>query len=234
MKVLAVDTSGMTASVALAEDEKTIAQFSMNHKRTHSEQLLPMIDHMLKTALWDMAEIDLFAVAKGPGSFTGLRIGITTVKALAHANGKPVVPVSTLDGLAENSFTQGMPIRVCPILDARRSQVYCAVYERGEKIWDDCAVSLEQLLEFLDGGKTLFLGDGVDVYREAIQKAMGENALFQPEQFRYQNAASLAKAGLKAFRNGASQPYYQVEPSYLRVSQAERERAEKTRGETRK
>lgn len=231
MKILAVDTSGMTASVAIAEDEKTIAQFSMNHKRTHSEKLLPMIDHMLKTALWDMAEIDLFVVAKGPGSFTGLRIGIATVKALAHAGNKPVVAVSTLDSLAENCFVQDQTL-VCPILDARRSQVYCAVYGNEEKIRNDCAIPLAELLAFLNGRKTLFLGDGVDVHRETIQKELGENALFQPEQFRYQNAASLARVGIKAFRDGASLPYYQVEPSYLRVSQAERERAEKMRGET--
>ena len=231
MKILAVDTSGMTASVAIAEDEKTIAQFSMNHKRTHSEKLLPMIDHMLETALWDIGDIDLFVVAKGPGSFTGLRIGIASVKALAHVNNKPVVAVSTLDGLAQNCFVQDKTL-VCPILDARRSQVYCAVYANGEKIREDCAISITELLAFLNGRKTLFLGDGVDVHRETIQKELGKNALFQPEQLRYQNAASLAKAGLKAFRDGVSLSYYQVQPSYLRVSQAERERAEKMRGET--
>ncbi len=229
MKILAVDTSGMTASVAILEDEKTVAQFSMNHKRTHSEQLLPMIDHMLHTALWDISEIDLFVVAKGPGSFTGLRIGIATVKALAHACNKPVVAVSTLDGLAKNCVVTE-PILVCPILDARRSQVYCAVYEGGTKIWDDRAIPLEELFAFLQGRRTLFLGDGVDVHRQAIINSLGENALFQAEQFRYQNAASLGKVGLQMFWDGASQPYYQVEPGYLRVSQAERERMEKTKG----
>ncbi len=231
MKILAVDTSGMTASVAIVEDEKTVAQFSMNHKRTHSEKLLPMIDHVLHTALWDISDIDLFAVAKGPGSFTGLRIGIATVKALAHAHNKPAVAVSTLDGLMENCEDNEQRL-ICPVLDARRSQVYCAVYENRKKILDDCAMPLSDLLAFLNGRKTLFLGDGADVHRQEILRNLGENALFQAEQFRYQNAASLAKAAFRIYQAGGAQPYYQLEPSYLRVSQAERERAEKTKGET--
>ncbi len=226
MKILAVDTSGMTASVAIGEDEKTIAQFSMNHKRTHSEKLLPMIDHVLKTALWDIGEIDLFAVAKGPGSFTGLRIGIATVKALAHANQKPVVPVSTLDSLRENTFPQGETL-VCPILDARRGQVYSAVYQGEEKIFHDSALPLSELCSFLSGRRTIFLGDGVDVHRSYLEEQLGENALFLPEQFRYQNAASLLKAAKKAYEQGEALPYYQVEPGYLRISQAERERMER-------
>ena len=230
MKILAVDTSGMTASVAIAEDEKTIAQFSMNHKRTHSEKLLPMIDHVLKTALWDIKDIDLYVVAKGPGSFTGLRIGVASVKALAHASGKSVVSISSLAGLAANCRVWDGTL-VCPIMDARRGQVYCAVYENGEQRLPDSAIPLTELLAYISGRKTLFLGDGVDVHRKTIVKNLGENALFQPEQFRYQNAASLIKLGREAYQNGEALPYSQVVPGYLRVSQAERERAERLKGE---
>ncbi len=230
MKILAIDTSGMTASVAIAEDEKTIVQFSVNHKRTHSEKLLPLIDQGLHAALLDISEIDLFAVAKGPGSFTGLRIGVATVKALAHGCNKPVVAVSTLDGLMENCEENEERL-VCPILDARRSQVYCAVYENRKKILEDCAIPLPELLTFLDGRRTLFLGDGADAYYKEISQGLGENALFQAEQFRYQNAASLAKAAFSIYQKEGASPYYQVEPCYLRVSQAERERAEQAKEE---
>lgn len=228
MNILAVDTSANVASAALVCDGVLMAESMLNNKKTHSEKLMPMIDAILTNSGKDISEIDLFAVANGPGSFTGLRIGVSAVKGLAHAVGKPIVGISTLEGLAYNLFeTDGL---ISPIMDARRSQVYNAVYkwENGDfkEVIAPRAVSLEECIGgFENEPKVYFLGDGVPVYREKIEKSMGERAVFVPANSLNQRASSLAVLAEK--RADKAVDYNTLMPFYLRKPQAEREYEEK-------
>ncbi len=224
MKVLGIDTSSDVASVALINDDKLIAEYTLNFKKTHSERLMPMIVNMLKDCETSIDEVDAFAVAIGPGSFTGLRIGITTAKGLAHACKKPVVPVGTLAGMAYN-----LPMcehLIVPIMDARRDQVYTATYiwdEEGfREIEEPRAVSLDECLEdcgnFID---VVFVGDGVPVHKETILSKLGERAHFAPPGSNLQRGASIAALGLQNIDQGKN--CHEITPVYLRKSQAERE-----------
>lgn len=232
MKVLAIDTSSNAASVALMEDDILLGEFVLNHKKTHSQEIMPMIDEVLRRCECKVSDIDLFAAAKGPGSFTGLRIGIATVKGLAHSVNKPVIGIGTLEGLAHNlPFSEHT---IVPIMDARRSQVYTGAYlwSDGEllEIGEPEAMSIEECVEscgnFLE---TVFLGDGVPVYKEFIKEKLGDKAIFAPASCNMQKASSIAALALKKAENCES--YYGLEPLYLRKSQAEREREEKLKGE---
>ena len=231
MKILAVDSSANVASTAIAEDDKLICEFTLNHKKTHSEKLMPMIDEVLKSAQLMPNDIDLFAVAAGPGSFTGLRIGVATIKGLAHAVQKPVIGVSTLMAMAYN-----LPFcshAIAPIMDARRAQVYNGVYrwEQDELVEmiapravsiEDCIAEFEQ-----SGEQVVFLGDGVPVHQELIRSRLGDQAFFAPENCNMQRAASVALAAQKLSAQGMCESYYALRPIYLRKPQAERELEEK-------
>lgn len=230
MKVLAVDTSAMTASVALMIDGRLAAESILNHKKTHSEKIMPMIDSVLKESETGIEEIDVFAVANGPGSFTGLRIGVSTVKALAHAMEKPVVGVNTLAALAYNIFdADGL---VSPIMDARRGQVYNAVYKWDKGILTEVTPPRAETLElclkdFEKEKKVYFLGDGVPVHRKKIKEAMGERAVFAPPCCLLQRASSVAAIAEIKAEKGETEDYETLNPVYLRKSQAEREYDEK-------
>lgn len=229
MKILAVDTSDNTATACVAEDNKLLTECVVNYKKTHSQTLMPMIDKCLNDSGTDISQIDLFAVANGPGSFTGLRIGVSAVKGMAHALNKPIIEVSTLEGMAYNLYM--CADIVCPIMDARRSQVYNAVYS-----WDNGklhiltpprALSVEECVEDVKkyGRRVVFLGGGVDVHREYIAAQMGENAVFAPFSCNAQRAAALAAAAMS--RIDEKKTCYEVVPFYLRKPQAERELEEK-------
>ncbi len=231
MKILSVDSSANAASVAVTEDEKLICECVVNNKKTHSQTLLPMIDKALKDSECSLSDIDLIAVTNGPGSFTGLRIGVATVKGLCHGAKKPVVGISTLECMAYNlPYCEHI---ICPIMDARREQVYNGVYEwSGEElvqIKEPRAMALEELLAEFENidKKVVFLGDGVPVYREIICKAMGDKALFAPEGAQIQRASSLAPIARKRFEKGEATSSYELLPVYLRKSQAEREAEER-------
>ena len=148
MKILGIDSSGMVASVAIVQDDVLIAEYTMNHKRTHSETLLPMIDEIVKTSETGLEELDAIAIAAGPGSFTGLRIGAATAKGLAMSIGKPIIPVNTCEGLAFNMWgTEGL---ICPIMDARRNQVYTGLYQvlgGMEIVMDQQPMDIHELIE---------------------------------------------------------------------------------------
>ena len=228
MKVLGIDTSSDVASVALICDDKLIAEYTLNFKKTHSERLMPMIDEMLKGCQCTLEDVDAFAVSVGPGSFTGLRIGIATAKGLAHACSKPVLPVCSLAAMAYN-----LPMcehLIVPIMDARRQQVYTATY-----IWDEDgfreieeprAVSIDECIDdcgnFVD---VVFVGDGVPVYRDYIISKMGDKAKFAPAGNNLQRAASVASLGLSKISDAKS--CHEIVPMYIRKSQAEREYEEK-------
>ena len=231
MKLLALDSSGIVASVAVLEDDVLLAEYTVNYKKTHSQTLLPMLDEVAKMTELDMSSIDAIAVAAGPGSFTGLRIGSATAKGLGLALKKPLIGVPTVDALAYNLFdTKGI---VCPIMDARRNQVYTGIYrfEEGEFITEEPQVPLavNELVDLLNrrGRAVTFLGDGVPVYQKQLAELLTVPFSFAPAHMNRQRAASVAVLGMKLIKEGKAETAAEHRPDYLRLSQAEREREEK-------
>lgn len=233
MKILAIDSSGLVASVAVAQDDTLVAEFTMNYKKTHSQTLLPMLEEVKKAIQLDLGSIDAIAVAAGPGSFTGLRIGSATAKGLGLALQKPLIAVPTVEALAYNLYDTGEDTVICPIMDARRNQVYTGIYcfreHRLETLKQQDAVPMEELLEALNAmGKTvIFLGDGVPVYREEIEENCRVPYTFAPAHLNRQRAAAVAALGEIYYKEGKIQTAAEHAPDYLRVSQAERERAQR-------
>ncbi len=243
MRVLAIDSSGMTATVAVVEDTQTIAEYTVNFKKTHSQTLLPMIDTMGKMIELELKSIDAIAVAGGPGSFTGLRIGSATAKGLGLALEKPLIHVPTVDGLAYNLY--GCQDIICPIMDARRKQVYTGMYtfarrelegsKETELVLDvleaQNASPIEELIERLNihGRPVVFLGDGVPIYQDVIKEKMRVPFSFAPASANRQRAAVVGALGIQYYKEGKFETAMEHQPDYLRVSQAERERAEKER-----
>ena len=234
MKILGIDSSGLVASVAIVEDDRLVAEYNLQHKITHSQTLLPMLEEIRNRIHLDMQTIDAIAVAAGPGSFTGLRIGAATVKGLGLALGKPIIPVPTLEGMAYNCY--GTDLLVCPIMDARRNQVYTGLYSfekedriRMKSVMEQTAVGFDELAAKLNdlGRKVLFLGDGVPVFAEAMKELLRIPYYFAPAHMNRQRAASVAALGKEKFEQGIFEDAADHAPEYLRLSQAERERQEK-------
>lgn len=232
MLILALDSSATVASVALCDGERLLAEYTLNNGNTHSETLLPMIETMLSHYGCDIGEIELFAVSSGPGSFTGVRIGAATVKGLAFDTGKACVGVSTLEAIAENArLYRGL---VCPVMNARRSQVYTALFrfdgEKEERLMPDSALSIAELDEVLSGyGEEIcFVGDGYGVTLPALKKT---RAAFVPDRLVHQSAYSVARVALRAYKEGKHTDDAGLTVTYLRPSQAERERAERENGQ---
>lgn len=228
MKILSVDSSAVVASVALMEDGRLLAEYTLNNKNTHSETLLPMIESLLSFFSMEIADVDLFAVSNGPGSFTGVRIGTATVKGLAFASGKPCVGVSTLEAIAYNlRYHKGI---VCPVMNARRSQVYTALFrsdgERLERLTEDLAIPIAELDTMLAeySEQIALAGDGYDICVGAFEKTSVRPV---PERLRHQSAFSVAEAALAAYGSGRYCSDAELGVEYLRPSQAERERAER-------
>jgi tRNA threonylcarbamoyladenosine biosynthesis protein TsaB len=222
MKILAIETSTRVGSVAIVEDESLIAEYTLNVVATHSERLLSAVDHILSDSRITIQEIEGFAVSLGPGSFTGLRIGLSTVKGLALATGKGVVGVPTLDVLAHNlAFTH---LLVCPLLDARKEEVYTALYKgdgKGmlRKLTPDLALKPDDLLERIKE-PVIFLGDGVQAYRDKVIHFQGDH-LFAPSYLNQPRASVLAKLGLEKFRQGEILKEEEILPLYCRAPEAE-------------
>ena len=240
MRILALDSSGLVASVAVVEDgavdDQVIAEYTVNYKKTHSQTSLPMLDEIVKMTELDLHTVDAIAVAGGPGSFTGLRIGSATAKGLGLALEKPLIHIPTLEGLACNLC--GIADVVCPIMDARRGQVYAGIYEfDGQKLHileGQMAVPIEELGEKLkkylkEGRRVTFLGDGVPVHKAKITEEIlpGEAVTFAPANMNRQRAASVGTLGMQYYKEGKIETAMEHEPEYLRVSQAERERKER-------
>lgn len=231
MKVLGIDSSGMVATVAVVEDTQMLAEYTINYKKTHSQTLLPMLDEVAKMMELDLNTIDAIAVAAGPGSFTGLRIGSATAKGLGLALKKPLVSVPTLEGIAYNFC--GSEKVICPMMDARRSQVYTGIYEfQGNTLKvleDQMAVPVEEVLEKLNqtGREVILAGDGVPVYLELIEKNLKVPYLLAPAHLNRQRAGAVAVLGIQYAKEGKLESAMEHQPDYLRLSQAERERAQK-------
>ena len=230
MRILALDSSGLVATVAILEEEQTIAEYTINYKKTHSQTLLPMLDEIVKMTGFDLSTIDAIAVAGGPGSFTGLRIGSATAKGLGLALDKPLIHIPTVDGMAYNLY--GNKGLICPVMDARRNQVYTGIYRFEEEfgiVENQMAISLEELIEKLNqyGEKVTFLGDGVPVYKEQLKNGLTVEYRFAPAHVNRQSAAALGSLAMKYYAEGKIETAAEHQPDYLRLSQAERERAEK-------
>ena len=228
MKILSVDSSATVASVALCENGRLLAEYTLNNKNTHSETLLPMIESLLSFFSMEIGDVDLFAVSTGPGSFTGVRIGTATVKGLAFASDKPCVGVSTIEAIAYNlRFHKGI---VCPVMNARRSQVYTAIFrsdgEKLERLTDDLAISIAELDGMLAeyNEETVLSGDGYDICEKGFVTTTVRPV---PERLRHQSAFSVAEAALAAYESGKYCSDAELGVEYLRPSQAERERAER-------
>ena len=231
MLILSVDSSASPASVCLSEDGKIIADYYLNTGFTHSQTLMAMVESALKISGVSVNDIDLFAVNNGPGSFTGVRIGVSAVKGMAYAADKPCVGVSTLESMAYNFL--GNHAAVCACMDARRSQVYNALFgvegKEIARLYDDEAVSIDDLLIRigLNLGETILVGDGAElVYEKTKNNKTGsfENIVLAPEHLRYQRASSTAAAALEKYKRGEIVSPAALMPTYLRLSQAERER----------
>ena len=227
MKILALESSATAASVALCEDEALIAQSFRDTGLTHSQTLLPMTEELLAHCGLTVADLDLIAVAAGPGSFTGLRIGVATAKGLAWAAQLPCAGCSTLEAMAWN--LAGLDGELCAAMDARRHQVYNARFraETGTitRLTEDRAIALEDLIEELRGTKTtqIVLGDGARLCWEALTAA-GIPARLAPPNLRQQTAWGVARLGLELAKAGRTVPPEELVPVYHRLSQAERER----------
>lgn len=235
MRLIALDSSGLVASVAVVEDDILVAEYTIQYKKTHSQTLLPMLDEIRNMVELDLVQVDAIAVAAGPGSFTGLRIGSATAKGLSFATGKPIVAVPTVDGLAFNLY--GTDKVICPIMDARRSQVYTGIYEFLLKdtkydmrvIKEQCAVAFEEIAQNLNelGREVIFLGDGVPVFRERMKEVVQVPYTLAPAHMNRQRAASIGVLGSLYYAQGRIQSGAEHAPEYLRLSQAEREQEEK-------
>ena len=231
MKILAIDSSGLVAAVAVVEDDNMLAEYTVNYKKTHSQTLLPMLGEIAKMIELDLKTIDAVAVAAGPGSFTGLRIGSATAKGLGLALDKPLVEIPTLEGLAYNLC--GTDKLVCPMMDARRSQVYTGIYrfqkDELEILEGQMAIPVQELTEKINaiGQEVIFLGDGVPVYRDILQENVKVPYHFAPAHMNKQRAGAVACLALKRLAEGKTVSAREHRPDYLRLSQAERERAER-------
>ena len=241
MRILAIDSSGLVATVAVVEEEneisKTIAEYTINYKKTHSQTLLPMLDEIVKMTDMDLDKIDAIAVAGGPGSFTGLRIGSATAKGLGLALKKPLIHIPTVDGLAYNlCYTDRI---ICPIMDARRNQVYTGIYQMdGDKLQvleAQMAVGIDELAKKLCtyGKPVIFLGDGVPVHKDRLEKELmtDQDIAFAPTHMNQQRAAAVGMLGIQYYKEGKTETAMEHKPDYLRVSQAEREREERLKAE---
>lgn len=225
MLILAVDTATTVASVALVKGEQLVAEEVLNiPQKTHSERLLPVLARVLAGAGVEIEEVDGIAVSAGPGSFTGLRIGLGTGKGLAQALNKPLVTVPTLDALAYNYFFPNA--LVCPLLDAKQGYIYTALYRGGkrglERLTNYLALTPGELAAFIEGGEepVIFLGDALDLCREAVAQA-GERAFFAPAASRMPRASSVAFLGRQALAEKPGGVPLTAEPLYIRKSAAE-------------
>lgn len=241
--ILGIDSSGITASVAIIDEtnDVAVAEYTVNTGKTHSETLLPMIDEIMRLTGTAKDELNAVAVAAGPGSFTGLRIGGAAAKGIASALKIPVIAVPTVDGLVYNCYGYGGI--VCPIMDARRKQTYTGMYEfvkaedgpgghgnnsvryEMREILKQCAIGIEDLIEQLEaaGREVMFVGDGIPVFRDMIDEKLTIEHIYAPAGMNRQSAVSVGRLGIKYMEKGDVLSAADFAPEYLRQSQAERE-----------
>lgn len=235
MKIAAIDSSGLVASVAILDGDTILARYSVNYKKTHSQTLLPMLAEITQMTEFELNSLDAIAIAKGPGSFTGLRIGSATAKGLGQALEKPIVEIPTLDAMAYQMY--GVERLICPMMDARRGQVYTGLYRfkrteaetQFEVLEPQCATAVEDIIDKINaiGCPVIYLGDGVPVHAAALKERTKVDFEFAPANCNRQDAAALATLAAVEFTKGNFVSAADHRPDYLRLSQAERERMEK-------
>lgn len=232
MKIIALDSSGLVASVAIVTEEELIAEYTINYKKTHSQTLLPMLDEIIKMVELDFTQVEAIAVAGGPGSFTGLRIGSATAKGLGLALEKPIIAVPTIEGIAYNLY--GTDKVICPLMDARRNQVYTGLYEftKDNKfmiLQSQIAIGIEEIIEQINrlNREVIFLGDGVPVQKEIIEKNVIVPYSYAPSHLSRQRAGSIGALAINYYKEEKFCKAKDHVPNYLRLSQAERELKEK-------
>lgn len=219
MKLLVIDTSGPVCGTAVMEDEKMLCEYTAQNRNTHSANLMPMIEAALASAGKTAGEMDAIAAVTGPGSFTGVRIGVATAKGLAHGAGIPCIPVDALEALALSAGSfEGV---ICPIQDARAGQVYGAAFRGGERLTKDEPLKLEEYIEKILplGDRFLFLGDGMPVHREKILALMGDKAVFAPGHLCYLRPSA---AGMLALKSKTRTDYLNLQATYLRPPNAQK------------
>jgi tRNA threonylcarbamoyladenosine biosynthesis protein TsaB len=222
MYVLGIETSTMSGSVAIITADRLIAENTLNTRTTHAERLLSAIDHLLQTVSLSIQQIDGIAVGLGPGSFTGLRIGVTTAKSLAYSIQKPLVGIPSLDALASQYlFTN---LLICPMLDARKREVYTALYRNDgaivERVSEYAVITPEHVLRDLTE-PVMFLGDGVFPYRQMIETTLGHHALFADAARMLPRGSLIAKLGCDRLIAGEHDDWFALTPLYIRQSDAE-------------
>ncbi|HHX56165.1 MAG TPA: tRNA (adenosine(37)-N6)-threonylcarbamoyltransferase complex dimerization subunit type 1 TsaB [Clostridiales bacterium] len=233
MKVLAIDSSGLVASVAIVTEDELLAEYTINYRKTHSQTLLPMLDEIVKITNIDLKDIDAIAISKGPGSFTGLRIGSATAKGLAMVLDIPIIPVATVDGLAYNLYKSDNVI--CPLMDARRNQVYTGLYKwiDGEfkVLLEQRPLAIEEISEEINkiAEEVIFIGDGIKVFENQLKETIKVNYSFAPAHLSRQRAGAIGALGIKYYKKGIMTDADEFVPTYLRMSQAERELASKNK-----
>lgn len=230
MLILAVDSATPVAGVALLNEDKLIREDFVNYKKTHSETLMPMIDKVLRDCGCSMQDVSALAVTTGPGSFTGLRIGLAAIKGLSLASGKPVIGISTLDTIAHNIISS--EALVCPLLDARKQEVYTAIYDVSglipTRLTEEVACSPQ---EFADMARTaasqygkdrfILLGDGFYPYQDFFREEMGDKLQFVPHHLMLPRAAALGSLAIEKYRRQEFEDAFKLCPRYIRLSEAE-------------
>ncbi len=223
MLLLAIDTCLTSASVAVSTEEKLLGQFYIDNKLTHSVKLIPLITGLLSELDLALSDIDVFACTNGPGSFTGIRIGIATVKGLATPADKPVISVSSLETMAYNFLNSTLP--VCPIIDARNSQVFYAAYKQEKgKMVETTAPAADDVSALVQSisSPTLFVGDGSIKYKNVLEQ--NKNIIIAPPHLLMPSAAACAVAAFEKYKTGGALSVSELEPLYIRKSSAEQEK----------
>jgi tRNA threonylcarbamoyladenosine biosynthesis protein TsaB len=228
--LLAIDSATPVAGVALLEDQRLLKEEFSNYRKTHAETLMPMVDRVLRECRCRVADLDGIAISAGPGSFTGLRIGLATAKGLCLGSGKPLVGVSTLEMLAAN--IGGSETLVCPVLDARKNEVYAAMYlvknGQPQSIYPPSALAPERLVEIiretasrLGISSCILVGDALPTYGDYLQNSLGDVARQAPPHLAWPRASALATLAMEKLKKGQIEDFFTLRPSYLRLSEAE-------------
>ncbi|MBI4228800.1 MAG: tRNA (adenosine(37)-N6)-threonylcarbamoyltransferase complex dimerization subunit type 1 TsaB, partial [Deltaproteobacteria bacterium] len=220
--VLGIETSTYSGSVAIIDGDTIVGEIFLNVGPSHSDKLLPMVDWLLREAGMKRHDIDGIAVSNGPGSFTSLRVGISTAKGIAYSLGIPVVGVSSLKVLSRNLLHTSYEI--CTLIDARRKEAYAAFFKsNGDdtvRLKDDCLINPVELIEMI-GERTIFIGNGVVLYRDLIEKSLGDLAIFCTSNFNFPKASHCAQVGINKLNSGHKGEIFQFSPQYLSKADAE-------------
>lgn len=226
MKILSIESASITASCAVCEDGNILGEYTLSHKKTHSEKLMPLIEVLMKELDFEIQDIDIIAISEGPGSYTGLRIGAAIAKSLSFAANIPIANVPTTKSLAGNVFD--LEKHIVPIMDAKAGRIYTGIYkwdsEGLKTVKEQFPCNIDELIEILNdyNESVIFNGDGSVNYRNIIEEKLNKKAFFAPNKFNYLNGSTLASMGHQMALKGQLIQASEFKPQYLRLSQAER------------